>query len=116
VTIGSSVDCWNANAIRASIGSVFGFPVLHYGSWDAFLSEHHGLELVGMHPDGQQIHQSTSTPQDVGLVFGTESAGLSPEAKQACQRLVRIPMSGVVDSLNLSVCVGIATYAWKHQN
>ena len=39
--------------------------------------------------------------------FGNEARGLTAEASAACQACVQIPMSGIVESLNLAVAAGI---------
>ena len=41
------------------------------------------------------------------LWFGTEVSGLSEAAMRYCQKHIYVPMYGMVESLNLSVCVGI---------
>ncbi len=112
ITVGNTVDRWNPNVIRSSIGSVFSVPLQQYTSWKEFLSARPELKLVGMHPDGTEVSELVF-PKSVGVVFGAESKGLSAEAKSKCSRLVRIPMQGVADSLNLSVCVGVVAYAWN---
>jgi TrmH family RNA methyltransferase len=42
--------------------------------------------------------------------MGSEGPGLSPELAAACTRLVRIPMAGRIDSLNLAVATGLMLY------
>ncbi|MFZ2025824.1 MAG: RNA methyltransferase [Microgenomates group bacterium] len=49
-----------------------------------------------------------STP--VALVFGNEGFGITETAKKSADMLLYIPMYGFVDSLNLSVTVGICTH------
>jgi TrmH family RNA methyltransferase len=113
ITVGPSVDRWNPNAIRSSIGSVFSLPVLQYADWDKFRSDFAELKLVALDPAGQELDAPTDFEHDIGLVFGAESSGLTGEAKQVCGKSVRLPMDGVVNSLNLSVSVGVAAYAWR---
>jgi tRNA (guanosine-2'-O-)-methyltransferase len=48
--------------------------------------------------------------QPIAIVFGNESDGISKEARAAADDLIRIPMVGMVQSLNLSVSVGIILY------
>jgi 23S rRNA (guanosine2251-2'-O)-methyltransferase len=45
--------------------------------------------------------------RDIVLVFGNEGMGLSPSIRKKCHELIRIPGSGTVDSLNVSVAAGI---------
>lgn len=46
----------------------------------------------------------------LALVFGSESEGVSPQAVQLADHRIRIPMLGMVQSLNLSVSVGIILF------
>lgn len=51
----------------------------------------------------------------IALVFGSESGGISAEALALADIKIRIPMVGMVQSLNLSVSVGIILYEAFHQ-
>ena len=44
------------------------------------------------------------------LLMGSEGPGLSPELAAACTRLVKIPMAGRLDSLNLAVATALMLY------
>ena len=44
------------------------------------------------------------------LLMGSEGPGLSPELAAACSRLVKIPMAGRLDSLNLAVATALVLY------
>lgn len=48
------------------------------------------------------------------LLMGNEQAGLSPELRQAADHVVKLPMIGRADSLNLAVSTGICLYALEH--
>lgn len=48
--------------------------------------------------------------QPVAIVFGNESEGVSQQALKFADYYIRIPMVGMVQSLNLSVSVGIILY------
>jgi TrmH family RNA methyltransferase len=47
------------------------------------------------------------------LVMGGEQAGLTAEAAQATKRLVKIPMAGKADSLNLAVATAVMLFEIK---
>ena len=55
------------------------------------------------------LHKTTFS-EPYSLIFGNEGAGLD-EAYKDISESVRIPQSGDVDSLNLSIAVGVALYA-----
>jgi TrmH family RNA methyltransferase len=42
--------------------------------------------------------------------MGSEGPGLSPELARAASRLVKIPMAGALDSLNLAVATALLLY------
>jgi len=54
----------------------------------------------------------TPSPKPVALVLGNEEQGLAPEVAAACSRLVTIPGSGQVESLNVSVAG--AVLMWEY--
>jgi len=53
--------------------------------------------------------------QPIAIVFGNESEGISDEAKTMADYLIKIPLNGMVQSLNLSVSVGIILYEALNQ-
>jgi tRNA (guanosine-2'-O-)-methyltransferase len=48
--------------------------------------------------------------QPLAVVFGNESEGISEEARNMADYIIKIPMLGMAQSLNLSVSVGIILY------
>ena len=71
-----------------------------------------GYRLVATTP-----HRESCTPEtfDVtkgkfALIFGTEHAGISDEAMEAADEYLRIPMCGMVESLNVSASAAILIY------
>jgi 23S rRNA (guanosine2251-2'-O)-methyltransferase len=51
----------------------------------------------------------------LALVFGAEGKGLRPLVRRTCDQLVSIPLSGSVESLNVSVAAGVLLYEAKRQ-
>jgi TrmH family RNA methyltransferase len=47
--------------------------------------------------------------------MGSEGPGLSPKLAAACTRLVRIPMAGRLDSLNLAVATALMLYEMRKE-
>lgn len=55
-------------------------------------------------------HTAIDYTQPLAIVFGNESEGISAEARELADHLIKIPMFGMAQSLNLSVSVGIILY------
>ena len=69
-----------------------------------------GYEAVGAATRGGRPEARPAgggAPRPVALVLGNEERGLAPEVAQACTRLVTIPGSGAVESLNVSVAAAV---------
>lgn len=65
---------------------------------------------VGLAGDAQESYDVVDFTLPTAVVVGSEGEGLRRLTRERCDRLVRIPMGGVVDSLNVSVATGIALF------
>jgi 23S rRNA (guanosine2251-2'-O)-methyltransferase len=74
-----------------------------------------GLWLVGMAGEGASELFEVELKGPLGLVLGAEEKGLRRLTREACDVLARLPMSGTVASLNVSVAAGIALYEARRQ-
>lgn len=73
----------------------------------------HGVWVIGT--DGQTDQTYDDMPKDVSLavVMGNEGEGMRPLVKQNCDMLVKIPMYGKINSLNVSVAAALMMYKMK---
>ncbi|MCK9229628.1 MAG: 23S rRNA (guanosine(2251)-2'-O)-methyltransferase RlmB [Syntrophales bacterium] len=69
-----------------------------------------GYWVYGADASGGDDCRSPDYQGRVALVLGSEGAGLRPLVRRTCDFLVKIPMGGVIDSLNVSVAGGILLY------
>jgi RNA methyltransferase, TrmH family len=111
VLIDNSCDPYSREAVRASMGSIFNVPVVRTQS-QAFLAwrAHWRGEVVGTHLAAGEDFRQAVYRAPVLLLMGSEGPGLSPELARACSRLVKIPMAGTLDSLNLAVATALMLY------
>ena len=70
--------------------------------------------VYGADIHGERIDRSNLKGRIV-LVMGSEGKGIRSLLKEKCDMLLRIPTSGHVDSLNVSVATGIFLYEIKRQ-
>lgn len=69
-----------------------------------------GLWLIGLAGEGDQSIYECDLNGPIAIVMGAEGEGLRHLTKEHCDFLVRIPMSGSVESLNVSVATGISLF------
>jgi 23S rRNA (guanosine2251-2'-O)-methyltransferase len=96
----------------ASAGLLFGLSVAQVPNLVRAMEQLKaaGYWLVGLVPrGGEAIHRRT-VPGRPALVVGGEGEGLRSLVKRTCDFAVSIPMAPGVESLNVSVAVGIALY------
>jgi TrmH family RNA methyltransferase len=110
--VGASCDPFALEAVRATMGSIFHVPLARL-SEDALIaqSKRHGARLVGTHLTAAAVdYREADYSQPLILLMGNEQQGLSEKLAAACDQLVRIPMRGKADSLNLAVSTGLMIY------
>lgn len=76
-----------------------------------------GFKIIAtiIDPKAKKLSEIDLNIQKNAIVFGNEGFGISETAKQMADELVYIPMSGFVDSINLSVTVGVMLYELVRQ-
>jgi 23S rRNA (guanosine2251-2'-O)-methyltransferase len=65
---------------------------------------------IGLAGDAPDLHTDVDWTLPSAVVLGAEGTGLRRLVRERCDRLVRIPMLGRVDSLNVSVAAGVVLY------
>jgi TrmH family RNA methyltransferase len=111
ILIGNTCDPYSPEAIRASMGS-FPHVALIRCTCDEFIehAKKHNFNTVGTHLRTTHDYRETKYEYPLILAMGTEQAGLSDALAAACTSLVKIPMRGKADSLNVSVAAAIMLY------
>jgi tRNA (guanosine-2'-O-)-methyltransferase len=70
-----------------------------------------GFEIIATHLQKDSVpYTDVDFARPIALVFGSEAAGISEGALAFADKVVRIPMLGMVQSLNLSVSVAVILY------
>jgi 23S rRNA (guanosine2251-2'-O)-methyltransferase len=69
-----------------------------------------GIWVVGTDGEAQQTLYAADLKRPLALVLGGEGDGMRRLTRERCDFLVRIPMAGRVESLNVSVAAGVALF------
>ena len=74
-----------------------------------------GVWTVGLAGEASETYDEVDFAIPTAIVVGSEGEGLRRLTRDRCDRLVRIPMAGSVESLNVSVAAGIALFEAARQ-
>jgi 23S rRNA (guanosine2251-2'-O)-methyltransferase len=69
-----------------------------------------GLWVVGTDGEADTLHYAADLKGPLALVLGAEGTGMRRLTREHCDLVVRLPMQGAVESLNVSVAAGIVLY------
>ncbi|MBD8059065.1 RNA methyltransferase [Cellulomonas sp. JH27-2] len=105
-------------SVRVSMGTVFQVPWTRIDPWPAGLDELREAGFVtaalALSDDAITLDDLvTENPDRLALVLGAEGHGLKATTIASCDRVVRIPMAGGVDSLNVAAAAAVAFWATR---
>ncbi len=108
---GASTDAYHPQCVRGSLGAVFSQRLVRT-TLTEFLewAPRSDCQVVGTSPAGRVDYREVSYRAPVLVLMGNERAGLLPEQLTVCDEVVRIPMAGRVESLNLSIAAALVLY------
>jgi TrmH family RNA methyltransferase len=113
ILLESSVDIYNPAAVRASMGTLFWYPVVQatFTNFQGWVTGN-GYHVYGSsaHADNDYLQTRLYLSPRI-LLLGSEREGLTPEQQSVCESVVRLPVHGRATSLNLAVAAGILLYA-----
>jgi 23S rRNA (guanosine2251-2'-O)-methyltransferase len=102
----------SADAMKTSAGALNFVPVCRTKNLKQTLRElkNSGIKLVACTERGAEVLYKIDLSGPLGLIMGSEEDGISPEILREADDLAKIPMTGQIHSLNVSVAAGIALY------
>ncbi|HEY4800587.1 MAG TPA: RNA methyltransferase [Bacteroidia bacterium] len=104
-------DIYNPNVIRSSIGCIFSTQTISAMSDEVFdFLKEKKIRSYSAALTAKNVYTKTDMKVPCAIVFGTEAEGLSSKWLNASDELIKIPMLGKVDSLNVSASCAIILY------
>ncbi len=104
--------------LKAAAGALEYLPVIRVVNLNRALDQlrERGFWIYGLDERGQQHHDATDYATPTAFVMGGEGHGLHELVRKNCDQLIRIPMAGKIESLNVSVATGVVLFEWKRRN
>ena len=112
ILLGPHIDPYEPVVVRATMGTLFKQTLVRtnverFRQW----TQTHHVTVIGASPDGVVEYDQIRYTRPTVLLLGNERSGMTDEQRSLCQQIVRIPMVGGADSLNLAVAGSLLLYA-----
>lgn len=119
IVTGHAADAYDPKSVRASTGSLFALPVVrvpgHREVADWLAGAPLPVSVLGTDEHGERDLPAADLTGPVLLAVGNETTGLSAAWREACDTLLRIPMTGSASSLNAASAASIVLYETARQ-
>lgn len=108
----NTVDIYNPKTIRSTMGSIFRVPFIYVQDFGEAVSEcqKSGVKVYAAHLDGNNTYLGEDYSTPTAFLIGNEGNGLTDDITKQADTLIRIPMEGEVESLNVAIACTILTY------
>lgn len=117
IVVDEGVDIYNPNVIRASLGTVFSMKVVSESKEEVLRwLRKHEIKIVAATPEAKTSYSELQPINRCAFVVGREHEGLTPFWKKEADFLVKIPMKGKIDSLNVSVAAALLLFEASRWN
>ena len=102
----------NATVAKVASGAADTVPYFMVTNLARTLNElkERDIRIIGTSDDAPKSLYELDLTGPVALVLGAEGAGMRQLTGRTCDELVRLPMKGAVESLNVSVASGVCLY------
>ena len=109
------VDIYNPKVIRSTMGSIYRMPFVYLENEEEFEGLFRQLQERGIVTFGAALMESKdydlySYEKGTAFLIGNEGNGLTQKALSLCEKYVKIPMCGKLESLNAAVASSILMY------
>jgi len=107
-----TVDLYNPKVIRATMGSLFHLPIVRIEDEKETLLylKEKNVKIVATEVKAQKDISMVDLKGPVAILMGNEAAGLSQEVIELADEVVKIPMLGRAESLNVGVSTAVVLY------
>ena len=109
-------DIFNPNVIRSSLGAVFSKLIITMRSDDAYtFFKKNNYSIFSTSSKAKKMYDKVNFKKSCAIVVGSEKKGISDFWKEKCCELIKLPMLGLINSLNVSVSAAIILYEVNRQ-
>ncbi len=111
IILTGTCDVYMQKTVRATAGSLFNIPIAH-AAVEEFLEwlRSHNIKLAVTASDAKNSFFEVDLDKPIAFVFGNEAHGVQEDLKRAADMVLRIPIYGKAESLNVAVSASVCLY------
>jgi TrmH family RNA methyltransferase len=112
ILTGQGADPYHPQAVRGTLGAIFSQRIVRSTAKQVMTwLPQSGCSVIGTSPDGDvDYREADYATRPVVIIGGNERIGISDEQIALCDQVVRIPMTGFVESLNLGIATALVQF------
>ncbi|MDP6850347.1 MAG: RNA methyltransferase, partial [Planctomycetota bacterium] len=113
VCLKGGASAWSPRALRGASGTTFRLPTCDRVSWQDFLSaaQENGIRILAADAGGDSIEEGFGEKSNpCALVLGEEGKGIPDEVRASVERVLSIPLSRGVESLNVATAAAVLSW------
>lgn len=112
VLAGDCVEPFNRKTVRGSRGAVFTVPISIEKDTAEVIKQAHnlGLRVIGSSANCDLLYYDVDLSKPIVMVVGNEHTGISETVRNEADSIVRIPMGGHINSLNIATAASALLY------
>lgn len=117
ITTKNTSDPFSPKSLRGAMGSAFRLPIWTGPGYEEMIDwcRKRNIETVCADAEASLAHTDFDWTRATALLLGPESTGFTAGEMESATQIVRIPMHGAVESLNVSVAAGILLFEAARQ-
>ncbi len=107
-----TVDFYNEKVLRGSMGSIFHIDLIDSPNLIESIAEfkNASVTIIGTALEGENLYECRFDKEPLAIIMGNESRGMSHQAKVLCDYLLKVPILGSAESLNVATAAAIVLY------
>jgi len=120
--MGHGIDIYEPKVIRASLGSIFFTKIMAMESMEVLMEyikiqkAKNNMEVVGTDSTGTASLENCKLKRPIMVIVGNEAKGISVKFWDICDKIIKIPMGGNINSINVSCAASIIMWEiYKHE-
>jgi len=112
ILAGNTADPFQRRVVRGSRGAVFTVPIcVQYDAAKAIdEARKHNVQIIATSANADTIYTEVDYSKPTMVVVGSERTGISDTVGERADAVVRIPMLGRINSLNIAVAAGVVMF------